>query len=139
MEITNPHGNGGSHAIIHHKADLGDGEHHLVCRQGGSPDPSHHDGAEAERSGLHSHLHGNGPSQFVQVEEVRPVERMVQESFFINMITPGTEKDGGEYDYHHDAGGQCGDSRSQQSHFGHSQFAVDQNVIADDVHHISRQ
>ena len=42
------------------------------------PDPSHHNGTETERSSFHSHLHGNGPSQFVQVQEVRPVERIVE-------------------------------------------------------------
>ena len=76
-EVANPHGNGCSHAIIHHKADLGNGEHHLVGRQSSSPDPSHHNGTETERSSFHSHLHGNGPSQFVQVQEVCPVERIV--------------------------------------------------------------
>ena len=30
-EVANPHGNGCSHAILHHKADLGNGEHHLVA------------------------------------------------------------------------------------------------------------
>ena len=63
--------------LIHHKADLGDGEHHLVGRQSSSPDPSHHNGTETERSSVHSHLHGNGPSQFVQVQEVCPVECIV--------------------------------------------------------------
>ena len=76
-EVANPHGNGCSHAIIHHKADLGNGEHHLVGRQSSSPDPSHHNGTETERSSFHSHLHGNGPSHFVQVQEVCPVERIV--------------------------------------------------------------
>ena len=119
--------------------ELNDAYNWLIHRQSSSPDPSHHNGTETERSSFHSHLHGNGPSHFVQVQEVCPVERIVQKSFFINMITSGTEKNDGEHDHHHDTGGQCGNSRSQQSHFGHSQFTVNQNIVADNVHYISCQ
>ena len=85
-EMADPHGNGGSHAVVEHESQLSDREHHLMSRKWYCPEPAHHDCGYAERACLHAHLQSHGPAHAVELRKVPPVYPAFGKSFPVKCI-----------------------------------------------------
>ena len=102
-EITGAHSHRRSHSVVHHVEELRDSEHHLVSRQCGSADPSHHDGAQTESRRLHSHLQTQRETYLAKVRYVGTVDGLAVESLSIDSVSACAEEHNAERNGHDDA------------------------------------
>ena len=101
--------------------------------------PANHHRTQTERSCLHSHLKSNRPTQRIQTSEysLRPSQTIEAELKTKKTRTP--HKDYDKNDYHHDTREQRTDTCTQQAHFRQAQLSVYQDIVADNIQHISAE
>ena len=93
LEVTNTNSNRRSHAIVHHERELRNGQHDLMGCQSDSPQPAHHDGAQAERGCLHPHLQPDGPAQRIESAKHLPRPSQMPEPQSVLQEPAATGKD----------------------------------------------
>ena len=138
MEIAHADGYGGRHAIVEHIAQLANGEHHLMGGQGCGANPSHHDARQAEGGRLHAHLQGQRPALLVLINKIVAVDALTEKALPIALVARMHKKQHHQRQTHEHAREHGGQARPKKSHFGAAQMAINEDVVARDVEHVSR-
>ena len=109
-----------------------------MARQGDAAQPTNHDARNAEEGSFQTHLHTNHPAHFVQREEVRTAAAAAYVASEIPPVMAAATEYPSESRQHEDAGSEGRDACTRHAQRRNAQFAVYQDIIADDVQDVCR-
>ena len=105
---------------------------------GDAAQPTNHDARNAEEGSFQTHLHTNHPAHFVQREEVRTAAAAAYVAGEIPPVMAAATEYPSESRQHEDAGNEGRNACTRHAQRRNAQFAVYQDVVADDVQDVCR-
>ena len=139
LKVTDTHRYRSPHTVVHHEGELRNGQHYLMGCQSDGTQPTHHNGAKAERSRLHSHLQADRPAQRIEPLKHRKRPPHAEKPKPVTNEATTAKYNQRENHDHHNTREQRTDTCSQQTQLRKAQLTVDKNIITYDVQRVSAQ